>query len=431
MFLVSHASSKTTRYVALVDCNNFYASCERVFNPSWNYRPLGVLSNNDGCIVSRSDELKAAGIPMGAPYFKYRSQLDALDAVVVSSNYALYGDMSSRVMSTLENLAPGIEVYSIDEAWLNLARIDPDKLDLYGRRLVAKTFQHTGIPVSVGIGSTRVLAKIANRICKRQQVSDGVFKLIDCKTIERSLSDVPVGDVWGIGEGWARRLEREGVYSALDLRNADPARIRESYGVIMQRLVLELQGTPCLGFEDIEPKKMIIASRSFGSRVTRLDDLLEATSFHATRAGEKLRKQHSVCSALQVFLKTGKYSPSECRFAASTIVPLSVPTADTRSLIRAAQQGIKKIFKQGHRYAKTGVMLLDISPSTTVQRDFFDDVDSNRSQQLMQTVDQINEARGKYTVFFGSEGTCKSWAMKREKKTRAYTTRWSELLTVK
>ena len=367
---------------------------------------------------------------MGAPYFKYRSQLEAMGAVIVSSNYALYGDMSARVMNTLESLVPGIEVYSIDEAWLNLARIQTDKLDTCGRRIVDKTYQYTGIPVSMGIGLTRVLAKIANRICKQQKIPGNVFKLVDHRAIENSLADIPVGDVWGIGEGWARRLKRDGIDSALDLRNADPSWIRKAYGVIMQRLVLELQGQPCLGFEDVEPKKMIISSRSFGSRVTRLDGLLEAISFHATRAGEKLRNQDSVCNALQVFLKTGKYNPSESRFNASTIVPFPVPTADTRRLIRAAQQGIRKIFRQRHRYAKAGVMLLDISPARAVQSDFFDAVDSARSQTLMQAVDQVNEARGKYTVFFASEGTCKSWAMKRDKKTRAYTTRWSEIPTV-
>jgi len=367
---------------------------------------------------------------MGAPYFKYRHQLESLDAVVVSSNYALYGDMSSRVMNTLERLAPGIEVYSIDEAWLNLARIQSDKLDLHGRKIVEKTHQYTGIPVSMGIGPTRVLAKIANCICKQQKTVGSVFKLVDDTMIERSLAEVPVADVWGIGEGWAARLQRDGIVSALDLRNTDPSWIRKAYGVILQRLVLELRGQPCLKFEDIEPKKMIIASRSFGSRVTGVEELLEAISFHTTRAGEKLRKQQSVCSALQVFLKTGKYNPSESRFSASTIVQLPAPTSDTRRLIRAAQQGIKKIFMQGHRYAKTGVTLLDISPANAVQRDFFHAVDSGRSQTLMETVDQVNEEQGKYTVFFASEGIRKSWAMKRDKKTRAYTTRWSEIPTV-
>ena len=389
-----------------------------------------MLSNNDGCIVARSNELKAAGIPMGAPYFKYRRELEALDAVIVSSNYALYGDMSSRVMNTLESLSPGIEVYSIDEAWLNLTQIQSDELEACGRRIVSKTYQYTGIPVSMGIGPTRVLAKMANRICKQQKTSSNVFKLVDQEAIEYSLAGVPVGEVWGVGEGLSVRLKRDGIYSALDLRNADLSWIRKAYGVVMQRLVFELQGQPCLEFEDIEPKKRIIASRSFGRRVTLLDDLLEAVSFHVTNAGEKLRKQHSVCNALQVFLKTGKYNPNESRFSASTIVHFSVPTADTRRLIRAAQHGLRTIFRQGHRYAKTGVMLLDISSAKTTQSDLFDAVDSDKSQALMQAVDQINEERGKYTVFFASEGTRKSWAMKRDKKTRAYTTRWSEIPTV-
>lgn len=368
---------------------------------------------------------------MGAPYFKYSNQLKALNAVTVSSNYALYGDMSHRVMKTLENLAPGIEVYSIDEAWLNLARIPREKLDMHGQKIVTKTLQHTGIPVSVGIGPTRVLAKIANRICKQQEEPGNVFKLIDSQAITRNLADLPIDDVWGVGEGWAKRLRRDGIYSALDLRNVDPSWVRKAYGIIMQRIVLELKGQSCLEFEDIAPKKLIIASRSFGNRVTRLDDLLEAISFHATRAGEKLRKQHSVCNALQVFLKTGKYNPNESHFNASTLVPFPTPTADTRNLIRAAEQGIKTLFKQGHRYAKTGVMLLDISPAEVLQRDFFNAIDSERSQKLMKAVDIINQTRGKHTLFFASEGTRKSWAMKHEKRTHAYTTRWSEIPTVR
>jgi DNA polymerase V len=427
---VLHAGSKIPKYVALVDCNNFYASCERVFKPAWNSRPIGVLSNNDGCIVARSNELKAAGIPMGAPYFKYRRQLEMIGAVVVSSNYELYGDMSSRVMNTLESLAPGIEVYSIDEAWLKLPGIQTEMLDEHGRNIVSKTHQHTGIPVSMGIGLTKVLAKVANRICKQQKTPGSVFKLIDHETIERCLADIPVEEVWGVGHRWAERLNRNGIYSALDLRNTDPFRMRKVYGVVMQRLIFELQGQSCLEFEDIEPKKLIISSRSFGSRVTELSDLLEATSFHATRAGEKLRKQHSACGALQVFVKTGKHNPREGYFNASAIVKFPVQTSDTRSLIKAAQQGIKRIFKPGHRYAKTGVMLLEIGPANAVQSDFFGTVDSHQSQTLMQLVDRINVARGKHTLFFGSEGTRKSWAMKRERKTCAYTTRWSELPTV-
>ena len=424
------ANYKKTRCVALVDCNNFYASCERVFNPAWNCRPIGVLSNNDGCIVARSDELKAAGIPMGAPYFKYRAQLEALNAVVVSSNYGLYGDMSSRVMHTLESLVPGIEVYSIDEAWLDLTGIPAEQLESFGREIVAKIYQHTGIPVSMGIGRTKVLAKVANRICKRKKTPGSVFKLTEDETIERNLNDIPLENVWGIGHGWAKRLRRSGLHSALDLRNSDPGQMRKVYGVILQRLILELQGYSCLEFEDIGPRKMIIASRSFGRRVTELDDLLEATSFHATRAGEKLRAQASVCSALQVFLKTGKHNPRERYFNQSAITQFTVPTADSRQLIRAARAGIKEIFKTGHRYAKTGVMLFGIRSGSAVQSDLFDPLDSSRSQTLMKTIDRINKTMGRHTVFFASEGTQKSWAMKRDKKTRAYTTRWSELPTV-
>ena len=297
------------RRIALVDCNNFYASCERVFHPAWEYRPVGVLSNNDGCIIARSNELKDAGIPMGAPYFQYREMLHKMGAVVVSSNYALYGDMSARVMNTLGQFTPGLEVYSIDEAWLDLTGFDPAMLDAYGRKIVATTKQHTGIPVSMGIASTKVLAKIANRLCKKRKIPGQVFNLGSSESLDAVLAAVDVEDIWGIGRRWAEKLRGQGIRTALDLRDADPHQMRHQYNVVMQRLVMELRGVPCLGCDDIEPKKQIIASRSFGERVTDVESLLEAVSMHASRAGEKLRAQRSACSAIQVSIRTGRHNP--------------------------------------------------------------------------------------------------------------------------
>ena len=413
-------------HIALVDCNNFYASCERVFMPAWQHRPIGVLSNNDGCLVARSNEVKAAGIPMGAPYFKYKAQLEAINAIVVSSNYALYGDMSARVMNTLSQFAPEVEIYSIDEAWLDLSGFSADRLDGYGREIAATILQHTGIPVSIGIAPTKVLAKIANRICKKRNIPGRVFNLGNERYLDHVLQAVAVGDIWGVGPRWARRLKAQGIRTALDLRNADVQQIRDRYNVVMQRLVLELRGQPCLEFEEIQPKKQILASRSFGERVEDLPTLMEAVSSHAARAAEKLRSQSSVCGALQCSIRTGRHNPNEPFFGRSAVVQFPRPTADTRQLITAACQGLKQIYRQGPRYAKAGIMLLDLSSSHHQQGDLFSSSDKN-SDSLMETIDKLNQLYGRRSVFFAGEGVTRSWSMKQERRTRSYTTQWEEL----
>lgn len=420
-------SNHPPRRIALVDCNNFYASCERVFKPAWNNRPIGVLSNNDGCIIARSNELKDAGIPMGAPFFKYRDTLKKMNAVVVSSNYTLYGDMSSRVMQTLGSLAPDIEIYSIDEAWLDLTGLHTATLDAYGRKVVATTHKNTGIPVSMGIGPTKVLAKIANRICKQRKIPGSVFNIGSAEDLDAVLASVRIGDVWGIGRRWAIKLEQQGIHTALDLRDADPQHMRQHYSVVMERLIRELRGVPCLEFEDVAAKQQIIASRSFGQRVTAKNDLAEALALHATRVGEKLRLQHSACNAIQVHIKTGKHNPKESYYSPSILIKFPVATADTRQLIGATRCGLERIYKQGHRYAKAGVMLLDIVPANSVQGNLFQSSDHHKSNILMGVVDQINHDHGKHTLFYAAEGTRKTWAMKRDKMTASYTTRWDAL----
>lgn len=423
--------SDPLRRIALVDCNNFYASCERVFHPSWEYRPVGVLSNNDGCLVARSNELKQAGIPMGAPYFQYREQLQAMNAEIVSSNYSLYGDMSARVMTTLERFTPELEVYSIDEAWLNLTGFDLATLDAYGREIVATTKRYTGIPVSMGIGPTKVLAKIANRICKRRAIPGQVFNIGSAESLESILTTIDVGDIWGIGRRWAKKLKASGIHTAQDLRDADDEGMRNQYNVVMQRLILELRGVSCLGVEQIAPKKQIIASRSFGERVEDIDALLQAVSKHATRAAEKLRSQTSVCGAIQVSIRTGRHNPHERYFSQSALVKFPVATADTRKLIDAARRGVQQIYKQGPRYAKAGVMLLDISPANAVQSCLFHEGDSEQTTALMRVTDQLNQRYGRKTVFFASEGIRQTWAMKRSRMTQAYTTKWNEIPVVR
>jgi len=424
------ANSDIHRRIALVDCNNFYVSCERVFHPAWNNRPVGVLSNNDGCIIARSNELKAAGIPMGAPYFKYKKQLEAMKAIVVSSNYALYGDMSARVMHTLGQYAPDIEIYSIDEAWLDLTGIRSEVLDALGRKIVMKAYQNTGIPVSMGIGPTKTLAKIANRICKKHDIPGRVFNIGSAESLDAVLAGVAVADIWGIGRRWAEKLNKQRIYTALDLRNADADQMRARYSVVMQRLIMELRGTTCLDKEDIAPKKQIIASRSFGQRVTCKHALIEAAALHATRAGEKLRAQHSVCGALQVTVRSGKHDTREPYFARSCTIRFPVATADTRKLITAAGSGIEKIFKRGVRYAKAGIMLFDIASDSLIQGTLFDTDNNPASSRLMPAIDKINHQFGNHTLFFAAEGVRKTWAMQRNRMTRAFTTKWSEIALV-
>lgn len=420
-------SDKQPRRIALVDGNNFYASCERVFRPAWRNRPIGVLSNNDGCIIARSDEVKEAGIPMGAPYFKYKDQLNAINAILVSSNYCLYGDMSARMFDTLQSFTPDMEIYSIDEAWLNLTGFKTETLDSYARQIVDTTYRHTGIPVSMGIAPTKVLAKLANRICKKRKIPGNVFNMGSAEHIESLLASTDVGDVWGIGRRWADNLKSIGIYTALDLRNAEPDIIRQKYNVVMQRIVLELRGISCLHREDIEPKKQIIASRSFGEKVTDKTLLYEAVSHHASRAAEKLRLQGSVCGCIQISIRSSPFSQNEPFYSRSTYIAFPVATADTALLIRAARSAVDALFKSGIRYAKAGVMLYDIKPAHSVQPTLFHHGDSNKRIALMQAMDNINQQCGSRTIYFASCGTKQIWQMKRENRTPCYTTSWDDL----
>lgn len=427
----SFAKQSRLRRIALVDCNNFYASCERAFNLSWVNRPIGVLSNNDGCIVARSNELKEAGIPMGAPLFQIRSQLEAINAVVVSSNYALYGDMSSRVMDTLAQFTPDLEVYSIDEAWLDLTGFQSFELDGYGRTIANTVRQNTGIPVSIGIAQTKVLAKIANRICKKWKIPGYCFNLGNEKALDEILTQVAVEDIWGIAHRWGQRLNAMGIENARQLRDSDTRHMRKGFSVVMERLILELRGISCLEFEDVSPKKQIIASRSFGERVEDLESLLQAVSTHATRAAEKLRAQQSLCGAIQASIRTGRHNPKEEYFGRSALLRFDVPTSDTRRLIQAACHIVKGIYRQGPRYAKAGVMLIDLSPSGERQISLFAGHDDSRSAKLMETLDHLNQVYGRNTVFFGRSGVRGNWRMRRERMTPRYTTCWDDIPIVR
>jgi len=417
---------------ALIDCNNFYASCERVFRPELVGRPVVVLSNNDGCIIARSNEAKDVGVPMGAPYFKCRSMLQRNGVAVFSSNYALYGDLSARVMQVLSRFCPNVEVYSIDEAFCDLTGV-PGGADAFGRRLRATVHQWTGIPVSVGIGPTKTLAKLANRFAKKQPRTRGVFDLCTSPDPDRVLKWTAINDVWGIGPRHAKRLNKLGVTNALDFRELAREWVQKKMTITGLHTLLELRGYPCFDFsQGPVDKKTIVSSRSFGHRVTSLDDMLEATAKYTTRAAEKLRAQNSVAGCIMVFLQTNKFKLGQPQYSNALSVPLTISTAHTPTLIRAAQSGLKKIFKGGYAYKKCGVMLSGLEPEHGRWLSLLALPPKHRpnDRPLMQAVDNCNTKWGRDTISFAASGLKQGWKMKREMRSPRYTTVWEEVLTV-
>lgn len=412
---------------ALVDCNNFYVSCERVFNPKLAGKPVLVLGNNDGIVVARSNEAKALGIPMGAPAFKYRDLIRRHDVQVFSSNYALYGDMSQRVMETLQQFSPEVEVYSIDEAFLSLMGFNTQDLAEYGRRIRATVKQWTGLPVSVGVAETKTLAKIANHHAKRSVESAGVFDLTTWPDRDSLLAGVPVEDVWGIGPAHARRLNRYGITTALALRSADDHWIRKQMGVVGLRTVQELRGLSCLPLEQCPPPKQgITCSRSFGRPVTTLAEMREAVAAYTARAAEKLRGEQLSASALTVFLTTNPFK-DEPQYSNALTLRLPVATDATPELLRVALKGIEAIYRDDFRYKKAGVMLLGLVPVGQVQANLFDQADRARSTRLMKAVDSLNARDGADTVRFAVSGLIQQWRTQFARRSPSFTTNWRDL----
>ena len=417
---------------ALIDCNNFYASCERAFRPELNGRPVVVLSNNDGCVIARSEEAKALGVGMGTPYFKCRSLLDRRGVAVFSSNYALYGDMSARVMRILSRFCPAVEVYSIDEAFCDLTGV-PGGPEAYARRVRATVRAWTGIPVSVGIARTKTLAKLANRFAKRQPRCRGVFDLDASPAPDRVLRWTDIGDVWGVGPRHAKRLRARGVDNALLFRDLKRDWVQKKMTVSGLHTLLELRGFPCLGFQaGPADKKTIVSSRSFGRPVTRLDHMLEAAAQYTTRAAEKLRRQGSVASAIMVSLQTNSFKLGQPQYANALSVPLSVATAHTPTLIRAARAGMESIFREGYEYKKCSVMLSGLEPEHGRWLSLLALPPDDRPNDgpLMRAVDAVNNRWGRDTVSFAASGTARQWRMKREMRSPRYTTVWEEIPTV-
>jgi len=409
---------------ALVDCNNFYVSCERVFDPRLGGKIVVVLSNNDGNVISRSPEAKAAGIPMGAPWHEAREEIEKAGGIALSSNYALYGDMSARVREVFADFAPRVEAYSIDEAFLDLGNIVGLDLMAHGREMRRKVREWTGIPVGVGIGPTKTLAKAANRLAKK---NGGVFALFDPSAIHAALAGMEVENIWGVGSRWERKLRRLGIGTALTLSEADPRMIRKGFSVVLQRTALELRGVSCIKFEEMPPpKKQIVVSRAFGKKITALRDMREGVSFYATRAAEKLRREGLVARTLTVFLHTNHFSKKDPQYSNAATVRLAWGTDDTGALIRCALHVLERIFRPGYRYHKAGVMLMELGPGETIQESLFGEPSPRRSE-LMGTIDSLNRKMGRGAVRYGSEGFGSSWRMKAARHSPRYTTRWEDL----
>lgn len=416
---------------ALVDCNNFYASCERVFNPKLIGKPIVVLSNNDGCVVARSNEAKALGIPMGAPFFQYRDVFERNKVIVFSSNYTLYGQMSQRIMQTLHQFTPEMEIYSIDEAFLRF--IDEPSLSSQMRHMKQTVYQWTGIPVSIGVAPTKTLAKVANRYAKKKLPQEGFFILNEAKTRELLLKDLDVQDVWGIGYQISALLYRNGIRTAWELACTDDHWIKKNLSVVGLRTVWELRGISCLTLEEAAPpKKSIVCSRSFGSAVYTEADLAEALSSYVASAAEKLRKQECIASFLNVFLNTSRFKEEEY-YSNSVHVTLPIPSDYTPHLIHYAKFGLKNIYREGFAYKKVGVMLGGIVSNKAVQQDFFveNKAPDRKHQILMQLMDQTNAKYGKDTLKLAAQGVNQLWKMRRERCTKHFTTSWDDLLQIK
>lgn len=423
---------------ALVDGNNFYVSCERVFNPRLEGRPVVVLSNNDGCVVARSSEARALDIGMGVPVFKVRDIIRRHKVAVLSSNYTLYGDMSQRMMAVIGQFSPRQEIYSIDESFVDLAGFRHLDLRAYGEEMRRRVRSWVGIPTCVGIAPTKTLAKLANRCAKKRPEYDGVcdWSRLRPAQLEHLLSTFPAGDVWGIGHRWGAKLLAMGIRSARDLATADVALLRNRFGVVMERTARELGGISCMSLEEISAdRKQIVSSRSFGRATRSLGDLEEAVTQYACRAAEKLRRQAGACSTLQVFLQTNSFNAGEPQYHPVATVRLVTPSDDSLRLAGAALSGLRRIYRPGFRYVKAGVMFNEIQPAAVRQLQLFEENDAGGAARghigsrarLMAVMDRVNRRAGRGTLQIASAGTRNAWAMKRGQMTPAYTTQWKEL----
>ncbi len=427
---------------ALVDGNNFYVSCERVFRPGLNGCPVVVLSNNDGCAVARSNEAKALGIAMGAPWFQIKHFAESHGLVALSANFALYGDLSDRMMSLAAGLGPRQEIYSIDESFVELTGVQGNLVER-SHKVRDRILQWVGIPCGVGIGATKTLAKLANHIAKTAERKRGSYpsnlaQVCDLSTLtscelEAVLAATPVNEVWGVGRKISKQLTAGGIHTVLDLKRLDPALVRSRWSVVLERTVRELQGTACVDLDhQPAPKQAIACTRSFGHPVTELADLSEAVTEFASRAAQKLRKQHSLASQVLVFIRTSPFC-NDPQYSRSTSIPLRRPTADSAVIVRAVLDGLRTIYRPGFKLAKAGVMLMDLQNDNVQQGELGLDPDDDNlpdRARLMTSLDDINQRYGRGTVLMASaglDGDRRAWSMKQERRTPAYTTCWADM----
>ncbi|HDR2796268.1 MULTISPECIES: Y-family DNA polymerase [Enterobacter] len=419
---------------ALCDVNSFYASCETVFRPDLKGRPVVVLSNNDGCVIARSAEAKQL-IVMGEPYFKQKEVFRGHGITAFSSNYELYADMSNRVMTTLEEMSPRVEIYSIDEAFCDLTGVRNCRdLTEFGKEIRETVLKRTHLTVGVGIAQTKTLAKLANHAAKKwQRQTGGVVDLSNVEKQRKLMAALPVDEVWGVGRRISKKLAAMGIKTVLQLADTDIRFIRKHFNVVLERTVRELRGEPCLDLEEFTPAKQeIVCSRSFGERVTEYEQMRQAVCSYAARSAEKLRGEHQYCRFISTFVKTSPFALNEPYYGNSASMKLLTPTQDSRDIINAAIKCLDKIWKDGHRYQKAGIMLGDFFSQGVAQLNLFDEnAPRAGSERLMEVLDHLNAKNGKGTLFFAGQGIQKQWQMKREMLSPRYTTRFTDLLTVR
>ncbi|PSJ15843.1 Y-family DNA polymerase [Nitrosomonas supralitoralis] len=419
------------RNIALIDVNNFYVSCERIFNPKLEGKPVIVLSNNDGCAVARSNEAKALGVKMGQPWFQFKDLAQKHRIIAYSSNYTLYDDMSKRVMNILSTFSPNQEVYSIDECFLDLTGFG--NLLESGQNMRETIKKFLGLPVCVGIGATKTLSKLANYIAKKYPKLDGVCNLNDMTPFQQDIwfKRIKVGEIWGVGRRLAPKLNQYGIETVYDLKQASSTTMRNKFSVVMEKIIRELNGISCIDLEEVTPpKKEIVCSRSFGIKITSLTDLEEAVSLYISRASEKLRRQHSYTGSISVFINTSRFSKPKDNYFNVIRIPLPTQSASTIVLTKAAIWGLRKIYRHGYKYQKAGVILSNLVDTEIRQTDLFGLSPISNRYQLMKVVDNINDRMGKGSIWLASQGIKQSWSMRRENVSQNYTTDWDELLCI-
>ena len=417
--------------IALCDVNNFYVSCERVFDPSLWHRPVIVLSNNDGCAVARSGEVKKLGVKMAAPFYQIKELVQKHNIVTLSSNYALYGDMSQRVDNIIAQYSDQVENYSIDECFIKFKGHEHLDLIQHCQNLRQQIWQWLGLPVCVGIAPSKTLAKVANHYAKKRSSLNSVLKLTNEYQIKRALEHLPVRDIWGVGARSGQHLNDIGITTALQLRDADLKSMRKRFSVVMERTILELRGVSCIEFDaDPEKKKQIICTRSFGEKINHIQPLKEAIAYHVTRACVTLREQESVAQSITVSIRTAIYNNNNKQYSNSITLKLPQASSHTCDFITAATKGLERIFKQGFNYKKAGIILNNISDTGAIQTDLFMPPPDECNNDLMQVMDNINARFGKGTLRSGQEGFGDQWIMKSEIKSPAYTTKFSEVIRV-